>query len=323
MRTEGGKPTMTKPTADNLSANSASAPVAMAYWEGWNNAPVPDLSFRLSLAFAAVQGDGSPGAPYWTDYSGSLNFQQPGAPGTPFYTWASWLYQHGGGCGSAIPLVSYGGGTETALRKLIINNSYLDNLAGEMIANLVRWRFSGLDLDIEDWWNHSPQENQQFATNLTTVVKTMGQKLLSGTPITITVGTQSAGSLPFINDDKYTGTMAPFFKDAEAMGYVDRVNIMTYNIGVSNLYSDLAVIGTILNTYTALGVPASKLCIGISPEQNGEPAVALTTVTNLAAYLKQNGYGGAFLWAIGEKYGTGAPSATDYMNAIIQGFGQT
>jgi Glycosyl hydrolases family 18 len=300
------------------------SPIAMGYWAAWNNPAIPNLYFRLSMAFALLEGDGSSGNPYWTNYAPSGNFQQPAGPGSTYYTWNQWLLAHGNGSEGAITLVSYGGSTDQNIRAVIIANSYLDNLAGEIAANLAKYYFGGVDLDIEEWWNYSQAQNQTFAVNLAGMIKVLGPVVPSWKPITIAVGAQSAGSLAAIGvpDDNYTGTMQAFYADATAMSYVNQINIMSYNLPIDDLYGNLNDIQAILNTYTQAGVPASKLSIGIQPVQaSGQQPVSLDTVTELCTWLKQNGYGGAFLWGIGDAAMPSTPTASDYMTAIVNGLG--
>ncbi|WP_394825602.1 hypothetical protein [Pendulispora albinea] len=295
-------------------------PVAMAYWAGWANDPIPDLYFRLGLAFALLEGNGT-SEPYWTNYEKSGNFENWGPEGTTYYTWNHWLRTHGNGEQGAITQVCYGGATDENSRRVITDGTALDNLAGEIKANIEKYFFGGLDLDIEGWWLYDRASNERFAKNLVQVVDVVANGIPSWKPITVAVGASAAGPIPSVGPDNYTGTMAPFLTDP-VMAKVSRINIMSYNLDIENLYGNLDDIGAILRTFTDLGVDARKLSIGIQPiQQSGQPSASLDTVEQLGAYLRENGYGGAFLWGIGAPENPSYPTSAEYMTRMMKGLG--
>jgi hypothetical protein len=172
---------------------------------------------------------------------------------------------------------------------------------------------AALELDIEDWWTRSRSVNLAFSDNLIKVVNTVGPRLQQkGKPIAVTVGDTSAGSN---TNDAYSGTMKSFYQ-SEAMAYVAQINIMCYGITHDDAMDKL---DALLAEYVAAGVPPDKLSVGIKPEKDGKPDLA--TVTRLCARLKDQGFGGAFLWGIGLDSMPSSPSASQYVKTMLDGFG--
>lgn len=309
-------------TQTNLLTNQG--PVVYAYWAGWTNAPIPSLAFNgLMLSFAEMKKDNQ--GNFYSDYSASGNFQLPNNTG-PYVTWNTWARTYFST--GARAYVSYGGGTDTNTRGYIIYGTPTDlsNMAGEIKANVKKYYFGGVDLDIENWWSYNQSQNLQFATNLDTLVKLLRASLdqdpaTQGTPITISVGWNSAGAVQGISDggSAYTGTMLPFFNDSAAMNAISSINIMSYDININNFYSQLNLVGNILKTFASANIPTQKLVFGIQPlEYPGFLPTQLTAVQAVAQFVKQNNYGGVFLWGIGTT-GLGNLSAYDYINAMQAG----
>jgi hypothetical protein len=283
--------------------------IAMAYWAGWANAAVPNYDFWLLPCFGILKYDGNY---YWTDYSASGNFAYPSSQG-PYVTWNSWQNSHGNCSGYARTLLSYGGDRNPEFRTFVADDFKLDYLAGELVANVDKYYFCGLELDIEDWWTRTRQTNLDFANNLVTVVNTVGPPLQQkGKPIAITVGDTSAGTN---TNDAYSGTMIPFYQSA-AMTYVAQINVMCYDVTKSG---DLGRLDAILGEFVTAGVPPEKLCAGIKPEKDGKPDLA--AVKQICDHLKNQGYGGAFLWGIGLDSMPSSPSASQYVKAMLEGLG--
>jgi hypothetical protein len=282
---------------------------AMAYWAGWANAAIPNYDFWLLPCFGILKYNNNG---YWTDYSASGNFPYPSSTG-PYVTWNGWQNAHGNCSGYARTLLSYGGDANPEFRTFVAEARELDNLAGEIIANVDNYYFCGLELDIEDWWTRSRSVNLAFSDNLIKVVNTVGPRLQQkGKPIAVTVGDTSAGSN---TNDAYSGTMKSFYQ-SEAMAYVAQINIMCYGITHDD---DMDKLDALLAEYVAAGVPPDKLSVGIKPEKDGKPDLA--TVTRLCARLKDQGFGGAFLWGIGLDSMPSSPSASQYVKAMLDGFG--
>lgn len=305
----------------------ATKPVLYSYWAGWSNAAIPNLKFNgLILAFAHLKSN-APGV-YSTTYSRSGNFQQGGTSPSPAYTtWSTWRKNFSGG-----GFVAYGGDTNAEFRGDIINATpqQLSNMAGEIKANVLKYGFNGVDLDIETWWNFTPAENRIFANQLAILVPILRQSLddnpaTKSDPIMLDVGWNSAGPVVGIPDggSSYTGTMQPFYSNAAAMNAVTSINVMSYDIGIANFYSRLDLISNLLNTFVNAGVTKQKLVLGVQPyEAPGEfPPTPVGVVQALAQYIKQNNYSGMFMFGIGTN-GLGNLSAYDYINAMKQGLGK-
>lgn len=283
--------------------------IAMAYWAGWANAAIPNYDFWLLPCFGILKYDGTY---YWTDYKASEYFPIPSDHG-PYVTWNGWQNAHGNCSGYARTLLSYGGDANPEFRTFVADGLKLDYLAGELVANVDNYYFCGLELDIEDWWTRTRAVNLAFANNLATVVNIAGPKLQQkGKPLAITVGDTSAGTN---TNDAYSGTMIPFYQ-SPAMAYVAQINIMCYGLSYEG---DMGKIDALLAEYVQAGVPPEKLCVGIKPEKDGKPDLA--AVTRLCAHLKDQGFGGAFLWGIGLDSMPSSPSASQYVKAMLDGLG--
>lgn len=283
----------------------AAKPKVFSYWAGWSNAAIPDTSFDgVMLAFAQMRGGNNA---YYTDYSGSGNYQLPSQTG-PYATWNSWVVKHWNTGGRGY--VSYGGGTNDDFRGYIIKGSsqQLSAIAGEIKANVQKYYFDGVELDIEGWWNYGNADNAKFASNLASMIKTLRQSLdndpaTAGKPIVIAVGWNAAGNVQDMPNtgNNYAGTMNVLFNDADAMNAIYTINIMSYNTGISNFYARLDLIDNILNTFVNAGVPKEKLMFGIQPCENGgnPPATSTDTISALGQHIAANQFGGLFMWGIG------------------------
>lgn len=301
-------------------------PVVYSYWAGWSNAEIPNFSFNgLFLAFAIMNRDNK--GNFYTDYTASNNFQQPSMSG-PYVTWNNWARHYY--AAGARAYVSYGGGSNEAFRGYIINanENELSNMAGEIKANIKLYFFDGVDLDIESWWSFNNVDNKKFATNLITLVKQLRWSLdndpqTRGKAIFITVGWNSAGPVAGMSDggSTYTGSMQAFFSDTTALNAVTAINIMSYDTCIDSFYSRQDLIANILSTFNHAGIPKQKIILGIQPYECGpRQLTAVGTVIALGQYVKQNNYGGLFLWGIGANE-LGQLSAWDYLNAMKFGLG--
>ena len=93
--------------------------------------------------------------------------------------------------------MAYGGASNPAFRQYVIeaSSSDLSNIAGEIKANLQKYHFAGVDLDIEDWWSHNKAENSLFAQHLAEMVVDLKKSLDADNDpgvITVTVGPSAA-----------------------------------------------------------------------------------------------------------------------------------
>lgn len=293
-----------------------SKPKLYSYWAGWSNTPIPDFKLDgLVLAFAFLEKSGS--GSYYTDYSKSGNFQNYSDTG-PYATWQiKWLkkyYAEG-----ARAYLSYGGGTDTNIRRLIIEATpeQLTSIAGEIKANVKQYWFDGVDLDVEGWWNYNKEQNLVFAKNFSVLVKALRESLDSDPqtrdkPIMIAVGADSASSA---DSSSYTGTMKPFYSDTKAVAAISGVFIMSYG-----LENNIPAIEGVLNDYTNAGVPEEKLFIGVSPYKIGQAPVSMDAIQALGAFVKKNNYGGLFVWAIGSE-GLDTVAAGNYLKAMKSSLG--
>ena len=291
-------------------------PKLYSYWAGWSNVPIPDLRFNgLVLAFAFLE-KGNTGQ-YYSDYSKSNNFQNYSETG-PYATWQiKWLkkfYPQG-----SRAYLSYGGGTNENIRGLVIDATpeQLSSIAGEIKANVKKYYFDGVDLDIEFWWKYNKTQNKKFAKNLVTLVKLLRESLdndpdTRNKPIMIAVGGDSAKDP--VGDAPYTGTMKSFYADSDAMNAISGIFIMSYD-----LQSNINSIATLLNSYTDAGVPEEKLFVGVSPFGAGQ-VMPLSAVQALGEFVKKNNYGGLFVWAIGSE-GLDTASADKYLRAMKTALG--
>lgn len=303
------------------SSNAAHVPKVYAYWAGWSDQAIPNFKFDgLFLSFAMLHADGQ--GSYYTDYSLSGNFQLYSDKGA-YSIWNKWLVTHWPSGSRAH--VSYGGGTNAELRGLIINASdqQLDQLAGEIKANIAKYYFDGVDLDIEAWWIHSRADNEKFSTQLASMVKKLRRSLDNDPstyqkPIMLTVGVTAANAES--THDSYAGSMRSFFSDVEAMSAVSDINIMSYNTGVPHFYTRLDLISDYLNAFKAAGVPAQKLITGVQIcETAGATHTPPEVITNLGQFIKQENYGGLFLWAIGS--GQCGQDPATYIKSMQTGLG--
>jgi hypothetical protein len=308
-------------------AERTRAPVVYSYWAGWSYAPIPNFRFDgLFLSFALLlQGEGGS---FYTDYSRSGNFHDPSIPGNSRYLWNDkWLVQYWSS--GSRGYVSYGGASNGEMRSFIINASdaQLDLIAGEIKANIAKYSFDGVDLDIEDWWSPSRTrpDNERFATQLAKLVGILRLSMDNDVstrlkPIMITVGITAADTTK--PQDSYAGTMNAFFANADAMKAISDVNVMSYNTGIANFYSRLDIIGDYLTQFKSAGVPAEKLIVGVQPceDHGNRPATPTNVITNLGQFIKQNNYGGLFLWGIGASELCGH-DAWSYIKAMQAGLG--
>jgi GH18 family chitinase len=302
------------------------APAVYSYWAGWSNTPIPNIHFDgLFLAFAFMKVDDK--GNYYTDYSLSGNFHKPHNAG-PYVTWNNWLHTFYNSGSRAY--VAYGGGTNADFRGYVINanDEQLSKMAGEIKLNIKLYYFDGVDLDIENWWSFGTADNEKFARNLATLVKYLRKSLDSdaetkGKGITIAVAFTSAGSVPGLQqyDGSATATMLPFFKDSEAMNAIKTVNIMSYNTCISDFYSKHDLVASILNVFNQAGIPKEKIIFGIQPYECGEKGVATSpeVIMSLGQFIKDNNYGGLFMWSIGNNIDQTA--ASTYINAMKSGLG--
>jgi GH18 family chitinase len=275
------------------------------------------------LAFAQIQeGNNS----FYTDYSASGNFQLPTKTG-PYQTWNSWLLKYWPSGGRAY--VSYGGGTNSDFRGYVIHSSIqqLGQLAGEIKANIAKYYFDGVELDIENWWSYGLADNQQFATNLATMIKILRTSLDSDPntkdkPIIIAVGYEAAGKVEGLPSNlQYAGSMNSLFRDVEAMNDISAVNIMAYNTGVANFYSRYDLVDGILNNFVNAGVSMQQIIFGVQPcESSGKPATSTDAITKLGQHIVQNHFGGMFMWGIGAD-GMCKQDPKAYLTAMKLGLG--
>jgi len=204
-------------------------------------------------------------------------------------------------------------------------------MVGEIKDNIKLYSFDGVDLDIENWWSYDTAANQKFSANLASLVKILRTSLDNdpkskdkSIAIMITVGWNAAGSVNGMPDagSAYTGTMASFFLDSEAMNAISAVNIMSYNTCIADFYSRHDLVENILNMFNQAGVPKQKIIFGIQVYECGgnPPATSLATITSLGQFIKADNYGGLFLWAIGAQE-LGQQSSWDYINAMKTGLG--
>ncbi len=311
--------TATATANKNVSAKvTDTQPKAFAYWAGWTNAEIPDFKFNgILLAFAELKGH------YYTDYSASGNFDEPSSSG-PYKTWNDWLNKWLSDGAQAF--VSYGGSTNSEFRKDVINASdaELSQIAGEIQANIKKYYFGGVDLDIEDWWDYSKTDNIKFANNLAKLVIDLRQALdndpsTKGKVISLAVGWDSAGSISskLPQGGTNAGTMVSFYQNTNAMAAVSYVYIMSY---ITDFYSNFDNVGKLMNKFITAGVPREKLMFGIEPYNSGTQMISLARTKELGEYIKANNYGGMFMWGIGADT-SGKLNAWDYMNAMMQGLG--
>lgn len=299
-------------------------PKLYSYYAGWyppqGAAPIPNFKMDgLLIAFATIQKNGNT---YSTTFSGDFNIPS-GDPLKSYTVWNNWVRQFGGKA-----YVSFGGGTNEALRKYIIegNPEDLAALANE-VQHGVGQMFDGVDLDIEGWWNYGKEDNLKFARNLAQFVKLLRTDLDADPwarekPIMLAVGYEAAGEVTGLESNPaYAGSMKPFFADNKAMSAVTSILIMSYNINVDHLYGRHDLVNNILNTFSNAGIADEKIFFGIQPYQkiNG-PATPLATVQSLSEFIKNSGYGGVFMWGIGTQ-GLGNLSGYDYLAAMKAGLG--
>ena len=295
-----------------------------SFWGGWSNTPIPEIGIDgIVLAFAQMMNSG--GENYYTDYARSNNFQQCNqSPNTTSYPiWNQWIRKYFGGTAS----VSYGGSNNPDLRQFILNGSpaTLDRIAGEIRANVSIYNFDGVDIDIEDWWSYTPEQNIQFALNLSSVIKTLRSHMDSSLrtrnrQISLAVGTYVAGPVPGMpSQSSNLGSMLEIFQDTAFVNAISHINIMSYNTGMTAFYKNLSVIDNLLSTFHNAGIPKEKLVLGVQPiESGGQQATEPSVIQALAAHLKDAGYGGIFLWGVG----VDQPDPASYLNAIMAGFGR-
>lgn len=311
-------------------------PKVYSYWTGWGSTNnIPDQNFDgLMLSFAVLRFNGDN---TYTDYSASNNFNDPSISGSSNKIWKAWTTKH-----NKPGYISYGGGTNSEVRKYIINASdkQLENLAIEIKANVKKYQFSGIDLDFEHWWDMKERaQNEKFATQLAKFVKILRSYLdnepdTKGKPIAIAVNWNAAGNIEGSwNDNLYAGTMNAYFKDKAAMQATAHVMIMAYNLCEAKsdpnrfTYANLNKVEKMLHNFEQAGVAKDKLVFGIQARECGTPyndeqkelfkiVTPLDDVKKLSGYITQNGYGGLFMWAIGDGVMNGALPAASYIAAM-------
>lgn len=301
-------------------------PVINSYWAGWSKQKIPNFKFDvLLLAFALLKRDNK--GHFYTDYTASGNFQHHTRISS-FAIWNKWIRANRK-AGARI-YVSYGGMTNKNLRGMIIhaNDQQLASMTNEIKANIKKYHFDGVDLDIENWWSYAKTDNEKFAVNLAKMVKLLRQSLdndpdTRGKPITLAVGWNAAGDINMmpVPGDTYAGTMKIFFADNEAMNATAAINIMSYGTLIPNFYSRIDLIDNILNQFSIAGIPKQKIIFGIQPcESHGTKPTPLTIITALGQHINQLNYGGLFLWGIGAD-DMCHQSADDYIRAMKNGLG--
>jgi GH18 family chitinase len=288
------------------------APVIAVYFGGWANRPIPD-TFMNSIypSFAHMEKSGST---FYSDYKASGNFHEPSDRGSykTVNDWTRKYFDRG-----ARSKVAYGGGKNHQFRKYVIDatDQELDSMAGEIKANIKKYYFSGVDLDIEHWWDHSKEENLKFGRNIAKLVKILRRSLdedpqTKGAAIDMAVGFDAAGKVEGISEGTYTGTMLPLFQDQDAMKAIGHINIMSYG----SPFDQQEIVSNLLDTFSK-AVPREKICFGFFPLGHNPP-MSPEVVESHSRFLKDK-CGGAFLWAIDEYL----PNPAVYIHAMKRGFG--
>jgi GH18 family chitinase len=300
-----------------------------AYYAGWSESEVPDVSFNGVLpAFALIHKDTQ--GNYYTDYSQSGNFQTWGTPA--YHATNDWAIKYADYKNDLGKLyVSYGGDRNLDLRDFIIhaNQDDIEKIASEIHANMKKYYFTGVDLDIEGWWsNYQDGDNVKFANNLAQLVILLRQYIDAdqqtvGAKIIVTVGLLSAGPINGIGQDPRQ-LMTEFYNNAEAMNAVSLINIMSYSSGKEGFYSNQTLMLAIINTFkVALHNDINqykKLIFGVLRVESARVNVPPTLIQQLAHdVIAPSGIGGMFLWVIGDP--VAGANAKDYILAMQRGLG--
>lgn len=303
-------------------------PMVFAYWNGTNGNPdvfqdVPDMPFNggVILAFA-----------YINDSNYSLDFKGCGDCANPqsvhYSQWHNWATKYMDQ--NARTLISVGGGsTSRDLNKKIreASDDTLAKMANGVAASVCDAGFQGIDLDIEDFWNLTPTENQRFAAQLAKFVIYLRSALdRDSQPNAKTIGVTVAY--------EQQNNWVPFFKNNEAMKSTDHFNLMFYNMGNASLYlpQNRNIVYRGIDNFINAGLPANKIIFGIQPNEEQLNEDNITSAQDIQSliqdlYHKYPTIEGAFLWAIGVvhlKPGT-LPTPLynpgDYIQAMKAGFG--
>jgi len=139
-----------------------------------------------------------------------------------------------------------------------------------LISYVTTYEFDGVDLDIEQDFNHTDYQNCVHA------IRTALDQL----PTPRKTLTMSA-------DPDWQAGMASLVQQ-----YVDQINLMSYWGTVTDIPAEL-------NNYTSLGIPASKLGVGIGLNENDMTEYKNPASCNAkAGYVAANGYGGVMEWTL-------------------------
>jgi len=160
------------------------------------------------------------------------------------------------------------GGVEDSNFDAACNVTNRSKFVNNIVNMMQTYGYDGVDMDVERDFNHA---------DFTNCFQELRRSLNKITPHP----TLSMAAVP-----EWQASMA-----ALVAQYVDQINLMSY-------WSNVSKVGTLLNNFTSLGIPKSKLGIGLGLGNDGGVDTNATNCGTKAKYAVDNSYGGVMEWII-------------------------
>lgn len=276
-----------------------------SYWAGWTSSTPPNFNYSGNILTFSVLEQTNP--PYSFSHDEFLNNSA-----FNYANWKNWSNQFG------TSILSFGGGGDSNIAKVLYlgDNLQLEELASAMISKILANDLSGIDLDVEMWWDYSYEQKQIFSQRLGKLILLLRDGFNAAGKPTITISAA-------VGHDSHSW-MAPFFTNSKVMEAIDHIFVMSYVDLDTDFYINKNKIDQLLMGFENANAPMNKLFLGVSPTPNQYSPHIIESVANIelfAQHLNSKGMPGAFFWALGTETSHQKDSSADYIKALINGFG--
>lgn len=267
-----------------VSSSTLSNPVIEGYWESWNS--TDSISSIVGMNVNVID------VAFGTFTStGNNTFVVSGLDCTPATLTSLVTAAHAAGKKVKISI----GGATYGLSGFLTSTAAAQGMANAIAAFVSEYSLDGVDFDIEDY----PAASLQVA-----LIENCRTLLGNNAIISYTPKTPAATTAPY---NQVIQAAYPYLTDISFMAY-DYGSGYTYQQDVTGL--------------EAMGVPASKLYIGLMPGYDDLGVLtSVSNITNAAEYIVSKGLGGIMFWDLNRdlenETGLGIKAAT---NAAYQVF---